>query len=103
MKNIFGLLGGSGTASPTGTMTQAELEALKFAQMKAQLDEMSRARQMGDIYTMGAPQDVQLMRNWNPLANTMQNVPPYAGGMSVQNAIPTKGYDLNALLRLLNR
>lgn len=103
MKGLLGLLGGSNTSAPTATMTQAELEALKFAQMKAQLDEMSRARQMGDVYTSGTPADVQFLRQYNPLANTMQNVPPYAGGMSMQNTMPPTGIDLNSLLRMLGR
>lgn len=101
MKNLLGLLGGSNSAE--GTLTQAELEALKFQQMKAQLDEMSRARQMGDVYTYGTPADVQFLRQYNPLANTMQNIPPSAGGMTMKNSMPTQGLDLNSLLRMLGR
>jgi len=103
MKGLLGLLSESNSTAPTGTMTRAELEALKFAQMKAQLDEMSRARQMGDVYTTGTPENVQFLRQWNPLANTMQNIPPYAGGVSMQNVMPPKAMDLNSLLRMLGR
>jgi hypothetical protein len=103
MKGLFGLLDGFNGTSPTGTMTEAELAALKFAQMKAQMDEMSRASQMGDVYTNGTPDNVQFLRQWNPQANTMQNIPPYAGGMTMQNTMPPKGLDLNSLLRMLGR
>jgi hypothetical protein len=90
MDRLAGLLGGSNSKSPTGTMTEAELAALKFAQMKAQIDEMSRARQMGDVYTQGTPADVEFLRGYNPQANTMQNIPPYAGGISMQNTMPMR-------------
>jgi len=109
MDRFSGLLGGSGSKSPTGTMTEAELAALRFAQMKAQMDEMSRARQMGDVYTQGTPSDVDFLRGYNPQANTMQNIPPYAGGMSLRNAMPMQNtmmpqnIDLNAILRMLTR
>jgi hypothetical protein len=109
MDRLAGLLGGSGGKSPSATMTEAELAALKFAQMKAQMDEMSRARQMGDVYTQGTPADVNFLRGYNPQANTMQNIPPYAGGMSMQNAMPMQntmmpqGMDLNAIIRMLTR
>jgi hypothetical protein len=39
----------------------------------------------------------------------MQNIPPYAGGMSMQNAMPMQntmmpqGMDLNAIIRMLTR
>jgi hypothetical protein len=105
MDRLAGLLGGSNSKSPTGTMTEAELAALKFAQMKAQMDEMSRLRQMGDVYTQGTPSDVDFLRGYNPQANTMQNIPPYAGGMSMRNAMPMmpQGIDLNTILRMLTR
>jgi len=109
MDRLAGLLGGSNSKSPTGTMTEDELAALKFAQMKAQMDEMSRLRQMGDVYTQGTPSDVDFLRGYNPQANTMQNIPPYAGGMSMQNTMPIqnqmlpRGLDLNSLLRMLGR
>jgi len=109
MDRLAGLLGGSGGKSPTATMTEAELAALKFAQMKAQMDEMSRLRQMGDVYTQGTPADVNFLRGYNPQANTMQNIPPYAGGMTMQNAMPMQnqmmpqGMDLNAIIRMLTR
>ena len=105
MGRLEGLLGGSRGKSPTATMTEAELAALKFAQMKAQMDEMSRARQMGDVYTQGTPSDVDFLRGYNPQANTMQNIPPYAGGMNMQNAMPMmpQGMDLNAIIRMLTR
>jgi hypothetical protein len=109
MDRLAGLLGGYGGKSPTATMTEAELAALRFAQMKAQMDEMSRVRQMGDVYTQGTPSDVDFLRGYNPQANTMQNIPPYAGGMSMQNAMPMQnqmmpqGMDLNAIIRMLTR
>jgi|688.fasta_scaffold1184496_2 hypothetical protein len=111
MDRLAGLLGGLGGYNgipPTATMTEAELAALKFAQMKAQMDEMSRARQMGDVYTQGTPADVEFLRGYNPQANTMQNIPPYAGGMSMRNAMPMQnqmpqGMDLNAIIRMLTR
>jgi len=105
LAGLLGGLGGYGSESPTGTMTEAELAALRFAQMKAQMDEMSRARQMGDVYTQGTPSDVDFLRGYNPQANTMQNIPPYAGGMSMRNAMPMmpQGMDLNAIIRMLTR
>jgi len=109
LAGLLGGLGGYGSESPTGTMTEAELAALRFAQMKAQMDEMSRARQMGDVYTQGTPSDVDFLRGYNPQANTMQNIPPYAGGMSLRNAMPMQNtmmpqnIDLNAILRMLTR
>lgn len=109
MDRFAGLLGGSGGKSPTVNMTEAELAALRFAQMKAQMDEMSRARQMGDVYTQGTPADVEFLRGYNPQANTMQNIPPYAGGMSMRNAMPMQNQmmpqsmDLNAIIRMLTR
>ena len=109
LAGLLGGLGGYGSESPTGTMTEAELAALRFAQMKAKMDEMSRARQMGDVYTQGTPSDVDFLRGYNPQANTMQNIPPYAGGMSMRNAMPMQNtmmpqnIDLNAILRMLTR
>lgn len=109
LAGLLGGLGGYGSESPTGTMTEAELAALRFAQMKAKMDEMSRARQMGDVYTQGTPADVEFLRGYNPQANTMQNIPPYAGGMSMRNAMPMQNtmmpqnIDLNAILRMLTR
>ena len=84
---------------PVSQLTEAEMAALKFQQMKAQMDEMSRMRQMGDVYTQGTPSDVDFLRGYNPQANTMQNIPPYAGGMSASNARPPM--DLNSLLKML--
>jgi hypothetical protein len=86
-------------------LTEAEMAALKFQQMKAQMDEMSRMRQMTDAYGMGQMTQnegntmVNALRQMNPQANTMQNIPANVGGMSASNARPPM--DLNALLRML--
>jgi hypothetical protein len=83
-----------------GQLTPAEIEALKFEQMKRQMDELSRVRQMGDAYGGQMTQnEVNAMRQMNPMGNTMQNIPANVGGMNVSNAQPPM--DLNALLRLL--
>ena len=75
--------------SPTGLgqLSEAEAAAIKFQQMKEQMDEMSKIRQISEAYNM------------NPQNNTMQNIPPSAGGLSARNAQPNM--NLNALLKML--
>jgi hypothetical protein len=83
---------------PVGQLTEAEMAALKFQQMKAQMDEMSRARQMTEAYGMN-PNAVMNMQQMNPMGNTMQNIPANVGGMSARNTQPPM--DINTLLRAL--
>ena len=91
--------------SGTGPMTEAEAAALQFQQMKAQMDEMSRIRQMSEAYGMGSMSNgegntmVNAMRQMNPEGNTMQYIPPSVGGMSARNAQPSM--NLNTLLKML--
>ena len=90
---------GLGQMTPAlGQLTEAEMAALKFQQMKAQMDELSRARQMTEAYGMN-PNAVMNMQQMNPMGNTMQNIPVNVGGMSASNARPPM--DLNTLLRVL--
>ena len=90
---------------PVGQLTEAEMAALKFQQMKAQMDEMSRMRQMTEAYGMGPMTQnegnamVNAMRQMNPKGNTMQNIPANVGGMSARNTQPPM--DINTLLRAL--
>ena len=90
---------------PVSQLTEAEMAALKFQQMKAQMDEMSRMRQMSEAYGMGQMSQnegntmVNAMRQMNPQGNTMQNIPVNVGGMSASNARPPM--DINTLLRAL--
>jgi len=83
---------------PVSQLTEAEMAALKFQQMKAQMDEMSRMRQMNEAYGMN-PNAVMNMQQMNPMGNTMQNIPANLGGMSARNAQPPM--DINTLLRAL--
>ena len=83
---------------PVSQLTEAEMAALKFQQMKAQMDEMSRARQMTEAYGMN-PNAVMNMQQMNPMGNTMQNIPANVGGMSARNTQPPM--DINTLLRAL--
>ena len=83
---------------PVGQLTEAEMAALKFQQMKAQMDEMSRMRQMNEAYGMN-PNAVMNMQQMNPMGNTMQNIPANVGGMSARNTQPPM--DINTLLRAL--
>ena len=70
-----------------GQLSEAEAAAIQFQQMKAEMDEMSKIRQMNEAFNM------------NPQNNTMQNIPPNAGGMSARNAQPNM--NLNSLLKML--
>ena len=83
---------------PVSQLTEAEMAALKFQQMKAQMDELSRARQMTEAYGMN-PNAVMNMQQMNPMGNTMQNIPVNVGGIAASNARPPM--DLNTLLRAL--
>jgi hypothetical protein len=83
---------------PVSQLTEAEMAALKFQQMKAQMDEMSRMRQMNEAYGMN-PNAVMNMQQMNPMGNTMQNIPANVGGMSARNTQPPM--DINTLLRAL--
>jgi hypothetical protein len=87
------------TMPPTsgmGNMAEVEAARIKQLMMQKQMDEFSRQ----NAY-MSNPQAAQYYQNTNPLGNTMQNIPPQAGGMAVSNARPPM--DLNMLLRLLGR
>jgi hypothetical protein len=83
---------------PVSQLTEAEMAALKFEQMKRQMDEMSRMRQMTEAYGMN-PNAVMNMQQMNPMGNTMQNIPANLGGMSARNTQPPM--DINTLLRAL--
>ena len=87
------------TMPPTsgmGNMSEVEAARIKQLMMQNQMDEFSRQ----NAY-MSNPQAAQYYQNTNPLGNTMQNIPPQAGGMAAGNARPPM--DLNMLLRLLGR
>lgn len=101
-QNTYPATSGLGQMTPAmSQLTEAEIAALKFEQMKRQMDEMSRVREMTNAYGAGqmTPNEVNAMRQMNPMGNTMQNVPPNVGGMSASNAQPPM--DLNALLKML--
>jgi hypothetical protein len=95
----------SPSASGMGQLSEAEAARLKQLQMQQQMDEMSRIRQMSEAYGMGQMSDregntmVNALRQMNPQANTMQNIPPSAGGMSARNAPPSM--NINTLLKML--
>jgi hypothetical protein len=87
------------TMPPTsglGNLSEVEAARIKQLMMQKQMDEFSRQ----NAY-MSNPQAAQYYQNTNPLGNTMQNIPPQAGGMAAGNARPPM--DLNMLLRLLGR
>jgi hypothetical protein len=75
-------------------LTPAEMEALKFEEMKRQLDEFSRQNAF-----QANPQAVPYYQQTNPMGNTMTNVAPTGGGLSVQNT--QAPMDINTLLRYL--
>ena len=95
----------SPSASGMGNLSEAEAARLKQLQMQQQMDEMSRIRQMSEAYGMGQMTQnegnamVNALRQMNPTGNTMQNIPPSAGGMSARNAPPTM--NINTLLKML--
>lgn len=73
-------------------LTPAEVEALKFQEMKRQLDEFSRQNAF-----QSNPQAVPYYQQTNPMGNTMTNVAPTGGGLSV----PNQPMDIGTLLRYL--
>jgi len=83
-------------AGQSPTMTEAEAARLSQLLMQQQMDEFSRQNAF-----MSNPRAVPYYQQTNPLGNTMTNVPPQAGGMSVSNARPPM--DLNSLLRMISR
>lgn len=85
-------------SSPTGAgqlppMTEADAARLKQLMMQQQMDEFSRQNAF-----MSNPQAVPYYQQTNPLGNTMTNVAPQGGGMSVRQPM-----DLSTLLRMLSR
>lgn len=85
-----------GSMAGMGQMTEAEAARLSQLMMQQQMDEFSRQNAF-----MSNPRAVPYYQQTNPLGNTMTNVPPQAGGMSVSNARPPM--DLNTLLRMISR
>ena len=76
-----------------GQLTEAEAARLKQIMMQQQMDEFSRQNAF-----MSNPQAVPYYQQTNPMGNTMTNVPPQGGGISVQQPM-----DLNSLIRMLSR
>jgi hypothetical protein len=77
----------------TGQLTEAEAARLNQLMMQRQMDEFSRQNAF-----MSNPQAARGYQQTNPLGNTMTNVPPQAGGMSVRQPM-----DLNSIIRMLSR
>jgi hypothetical protein len=77
-----------------GNLTEAEAARLKQIMMQQQMDEFSRQNAF-----MSNPQAVPYYQQTNPLGNTMTNVAPQGGGMSVR----PQPMDLNSLIRMLSR
>jgi hypothetical protein len=77
-----------------GNLTEAEGARLKQLMMQQQMDEFSRQNAF-----MSNPQAVPYYQQTNPLGNTMTNVAPQGGGMSVR----PQPMDLNSLIRMLSR
>jgi len=86
----------SPTGAGVGQLSEAEAARIRQLMMQQQMDEFSRQNAF-----MSNPQAVPYYQQTNPLGNTMTNVPPQAGGMSVSNARPPM--DLNTLLRMISR
>lgn len=87
------------TIPPTtalGNLSEAENARMKQLMMQKQMDEFSRQNAF-----MSNPQAVPYYQRTNPLGNTMQNIPPQAGGITAGNARPPM--DLNSLIRMLSR
>ena len=105
MAGLLDFLRQNSPTSGLGQLSEAEIAQLKFEQMKAQIDEMSRMRQMSELYGMGQVSDnegntmLNAIQRMNPQANTMQNIPPSVGGLSARNAQPNM--NLNTLLKML--
>jgi len=86
--------GMEGTFSGMGNLTEAEAARIKQLMMQQQMDEFSRQNAF-----MSNPQAVPYYQQTNPLGNTMTNVAPQGGGMSVR----PPAMDLNSLIRMLSR
>ena len=86
-------LSSSSSMSGLGNLTEAEAARIKQLMMQQQMDEFSRQNAF-----MSNPQAVPYYQQTNPLGNTMTNVPPQGGGMSVRQPM-----DLNSLIRMLSR
>jgi hypothetical protein len=84
----------SSSMSGLGNLTEAEAARLRQLMMQQQMDEFSRQNAF-----MSNPQAVPYYQQTNPLGNTMTNVPPQGGGMSVR----PPAMDLNSLIRMLSR
>jgi hypothetical protein len=85
---------GMGNMASMGQMTEAEAARLRQLMMQQQMDEFSRQNAF-----MSNPQAVPYYQQTNPLGNTMTNVPPQGGGLSVR----PPAMDLNSLIRMLSR
>jgi len=77
-----------------GNLTEAEAARIKQLMMQQQMDEFSRQNAF-----MSNPQAVPYYQQTNPLGNTMTNVSPQGGGLSVRQP----PMDLNSLIRMLSR
>ena len=81
-------------AGQSPAMSEADVARLKQIMMQQQMDEFSRQNAF-----MSNPQAVPYYQQTNPLGNTMTNVAPQGGGMSVR----PQPMDLNSLIRMLSR
>jgi hypothetical protein len=86
--------GMEGMSSGMGNLTEAEAARIRQLMMQQQMDEFSRQNAF-----MSNPQAVPYYQQTNPLGNTMTNVAPQGGGMSVR----PPAMDLNSLIRMLSR
>ena len=77
-----------------GQLSEAEAARINQLLMQMKMDEFSRQNAFASN-----PQAAQYYQQTNPLGNTMTNVAPQGGGLSVQNTTPPM--DLNSLLRIL--
>lgn len=81
----------SPSAAGVGQLSEAEAARLKQLMMQRQMDEFSRQ----NAY-MSNPQAAQYYQQTNPMGNTMTNIAPQGGGMSVRQPM-----DLTTLLRMI--
>ena len=86
--------GMEGMSSGMGNLTEAEIARLQQLIMQQQMDEFSRQNAF-----MSNPKAVPYYQQTNPLGNTMTNVAPQGGGLSVKQP----RMDLNSLIRMLSR
>ena len=84
----------SSSATGMGNLTETEVARIRQLMMQQQMDEFSRQNAF-----MSNPQAVPYYQQTNPLGNTMTNVAPQGGGMSVR----PQPMDLNSLIRMLSR